>query len=77
MAKTPTGRKFDRLKRSARQSALYRGHDLANFDTYLYSRGISGCAKCRVCGAEVQVITNPLPNEIEIGGEAVAIGCKE
>ena len=31
-------------------------------------------AHCTLCGAWVQVIAHPAPNEIDIGGEAVAVG---
>jgi hypothetical protein len=29
-----------------------------------------------MCGKEVQITMNPLPNEIEVGGEAVALNCE-
>ena len=27
------------------------------------------------CGAEVQIVTRPMPNEIDIGGSAIAMNC--
>ena len=30
---------------------------------------------CKLCGREVQINTKPLPNEIDIGGEALALNC--
>lgn len=32
-------------------------------------------SKCRRCGMGVQILTHPAPNEIDIGGEAVALNC--
>lgn len=32
---------------------------------------------CTACGREVSVNAAPAPNEIDIGGEAVSVGCKE
>lgn len=31
---------------------------------------------CKFCGREVDVKTNPAPNDIDIGGEAVALNCQ-
>lgn len=50
----------------------WRHHDLTLFFPENQSIQI---AKCRRCGAEVQVILYPKPNEINIGGEAVALTC--
>ena len=32
-------------------------------------------AVCETCGAGVSISTRPLPNEIDIGGSAVAVNC--
>lgn len=60
------------LKRQARESAKWRGHKLGNFravemDCFL--------AVCKECGAQVVVNTKPRANDIDIMGNAVAIGC--
>jgi hypothetical protein len=34
-----------------------------------------GYSNCIRCGKEVEVLTHPLPNEIEVGGSAVAENC--
>ena len=65
--------KLDRLIKEAGESCQYRGHRMSRFQhtesqTQAYSY-------CRVCGCDVGVKTNPLPNEIDIGGEAVALDC--
>jgi hypothetical protein len=68
--------KEKRLKKEAMDSAMWRGHSfrgawLAHDCGYLFSR------ECRVCGAWVQVNLKPVANDIDIGGTAVAINCKE
>jgi hypothetical protein len=63
---------FDRLSREARAAARWRGHDLTHFrpiDTHHWR------AQCRNCPADVDVNLHPLPNEIDISGEAVALNC--
>jgi len=32
-------------------------------------------SKCKVCGAYVTINDNPAPNDIEIGGAALAVHC--
>lgn len=62
-----------RLKASAEESARLRGHALGPWlegHTKFARR-----ASCSRCGREVVVNTWPAPNEIDIGGEAVAVGC--
>jgi hypothetical protein len=63
-----------RLKKEAIESCLFRGHEMLrwhkgkNDDDYF----VTNCCKC---GMIAEVILKPLPNEIEIGGEAVALNC--
>lgn len=61
------------LKREARESATWRGHKLRPFVTY--HDGKVATATCRDCPVSVTVNTHPAPNEIDIGGDAVAINC--
>ena len=68
-----TRTKDNRLRRQARATAAARGHDMAPFRK-LNGRRMWRCA-CRTCGAYVDVTTWPMPNEIEIGGTAVALHC--
>lgn len=65
--------KLQRLKREARAAATARGHTLARFN---YWHGGRYYAYCSQCGEEALVRERPAPNEIEIGGEAVALNCK-
>ena len=62
-----------RLKREAREGATWRGHKMTPFR--LYSPGGKFYSECVRCGRSVSVVLRPLPNEIDIGGEAVAVGC--
>ena len=64
-------RRIERLKKEALHSCKQRGHKMSKFISWPRS-----CmAECSVCGLYVQVIAKPLPNEIEIGGTAVAQNC--
>lgn len=59
------------LKQSALESTTFRGHKMAAWKDFL---AVSRCA-CKVCGMEVSVTPNPAPNDIDIGGPAVALTC--
>ena len=61
------------LKEEARSAAEWRGHILYDFVTF--KDGNRARSACWLCGAEVDVITDPAPNEIDIGGTAVALNC--
>lgn len=67
-------RKIDRLKKSAKESAEWRGHIMGKFET----RGDNGAVSvCQVAGCNAQVVVNtrPMPNQIDIMGDAVAVDC--
>jgi hypothetical protein len=66
-------RKIERLKREALESCRFRGHKMERFLDY-ESYAVSACKNC--CKVVV-VIPSPSPNEIDIGGEAVALGCED
>ena len=66
-----TKTKLNGLIREAKHSCGFRGHRMARF-THLGSRAIS---ECLICRKGVEVNANPMPNEIDIGGEAVAVNC--
>ena len=63
------------LKFSARRSAEFRGHRLGNFKSYSKTTAMAICQNPG-CYCSVTVLTKPWPNEINIGGQAVAIHCK-
>lgn len=72
-----TKAKLDRLIKDARTVCKFRGHDMRRFVKLPISLSISAASICKKCGASVVVRTKPLPNEIDIGGSAVAIDCKK
>ena len=66
-------RSLAELKREAREAAADRGHDLMHFAKVSARIHVAMCAKCK---RQVQINTSPVPNEIDIGGEAVALDCE-
>lgn len=66
-------RTLNELKASAKESTDFRGHHLGEWQ----DNGTGSQNTCLECGKQVQVLTDLLPNDIEIGGEAVAIGCTD
>jgi len=68
-------RKIERLRKEAIEACEFRGHTMYPF-AYVHAYGRhTAYSACIHCGKEVQIIPKPYPNEIEIGGEAVALGC--
>ena len=60
------------MMQEAREAATFRGHEVKNWnvlgnDCYLLV--------CKDCKMEVMVKEFPLPNEIQVGGEAIALSC--
>ncbi len=55
-------------------AATFRGHKLGFFTSLSDTKASADCA---VCGMGVSVNTSPPPNGIDIGGEAVALNCKD
>jgi len=65
---------LDNLKNEAQETATFRGHDLSpwkSINNYIEE------ATCRGCNAYVRVNINPAPNDIDIGGDAVALNCEK
>jgi hypothetical protein len=62
---------LESLQEECADSMRYRGHDpvcvQVTEDMALYV--------CMNCGMEAQVLSWPMPNQIDIGGEAVALNC--
>lgn len=59
------------LKDGAKGFVSKRGHRIGAWE----NQGKYSYAQCSNCNMEVQINTNPLPNEIAISGEAVAREC--
>lgn len=68
---------LDALKKFAKQSAIFRGHKLSRWSMYGGYRKDLYTAHCTKCGKGVWVNVTPLPNDINIGGEAIALNCKK
>jgi hypothetical protein len=68
--------KLSRLRQSARKSATTKGHHLGRF-TRDAPLSTTAHAQCTVCGMHVIINAHPMPNEIDIGGMAVAMTCTE
>ena len=65
--------KLDALRCEPYDSTTWRGHLIGPWTTG--DRKLSTSA-CLHCGRTVTVNARPMPNEINIGGEAVAINCE-
>lgn len=73
-----------RLSRSGMRSCRERGHEMGRVGWQHQQhtdkpRGYGhweGFTVCRLCGADLHLNTHPLPNEIDISGEGVALNCK-
>lgn len=65
-------RKIERLKRDAREAAVLRRHRLGRFFHYTPENAVTSCI---TCSAQIQVLSSPAPNQIDIGGPALALNC--
>lgn len=64
-------------QRAAIQTAEARGHVMRRWhENTLASGKRELSAECRLCSAYVVVRPDPAPNEVEVGGTAVATDCK-
>ncbi len=57
----------------AMEACRFRGHDMGHWQASP-QRG-SAYSRCLVCDAQATVKVDPLPNNIDIGGSAVAVHC--
>ena len=68
-----------RLKQEAIEACTVRGHKMVPFVTLqrpnVQARGYVARSVCINCGKYVQIETKPAPNSIDIGGDAIALGC--
>jgi len=67
--------KINRLRIEALESCNWRGHDMKRFSITQTYQGKVGESECKKCKMLVHILYKPYPNEIEIGGEAVALNC--
>lgn len=63
-----------RLKKEALEACQFRGHDMKRFKqhSFFLNRHYSHCKRCDM---QVEVNRQPMPNQIDIGGEAIALFC--
>lgn len=60
------------MMQEAREVATSRGHNVKNWDVIGNDCYLLECKDCKM---QVMVKEFPLPNEIQVGGEAVALSC--
>lgn len=66
-----------KLKSEAAGVCAALGHKMTHFKQYRTGDGrVVFVSICKECGMDVAVKPRPWPNEINIGGEAVATTCK-
>ena len=65
------------LKKEATETAICRGHAIVWSSPIHGERTSIQRGECSNCGAGVQINMNPLPNDIDIGGVAIAVYCKK
>ena len=61
-----------RLKKEALESTASRGHQMSKWQRWTPYNYVAECGNCH---AEVQVLSKPAANQIDIGGEAVTLNC--
>ena len=62
------------LRNQAINACVARGHQMTNF-VEANERGNMFRAECQKCNCFVDINVNPLPNENEISGDALALEC--
>ena len=65
-------KKIDRLITEAKESCKLRGHSMLPFHHYEEGLAYSECTRCQ---RATWINANPMPNQIEIAGGAVARHC--
>lgn len=63
------------LRKQATKSAEFRGHTIKWHSPYHSERQSLQNGECINCACEIQILMNPAPNQIDIGGMAVALTC--
>jgi hypothetical protein len=69
----PLSEALKKLADEGEETAKLRGHRL--FWSYYDLLEGKASATCAVCGRGVNVVVDPAPNDIDISGEALAVGC--
>ena len=71
--KRPYWLKLSRLIHQAQIVTKSRGHTMGRFKRS--KDGASAISHCKSCKCYAQVIANPQPNQIDLGGDALALQC--
>ncbi len=64
--------KRDSLKKSAGDSVMFRSHHMGRWTDVDDRRAVCECERC---GMQLVINAKPIPNEIDVGGEACALDC--
>ena len=59
------------LRDDALDCCKWRGHTMVP----VLRKSTNEIYECKVCGAYMQILASPAPNQIDIGGPAVALTC--
>jgi hypothetical protein len=62
------------LSREAHESAKFRGHDMTRFKRINHKQWYS---ECKNCHKTMIINIDPMQNEIDIMGNAIALDCAE
>ena len=69
--------KLSTLKKQAQKSTAFRGHRMRWGQEFVGTNGSkSQIGICKCCGRMVLLLERVLPNQIDIGGSALAENCK-
>ena len=68
--------KMNQLKVEALQDTKFRGHVMGDWISHNYYTETIQFCHCLKCDMQVVINTKPLPNKINVSGEAVALTCK-
>lgn len=71
-----------KLRKEALESCNWRGHKMGRFIRIKHTMNGKPIERewqstCKVCGKSVWINIAPLPNQIDICGEAVALNCTD
>lgn len=66
--------KLRRLKKEALESCEFRDHLMGRWYSFSPTAAHS---ECQECGKQVVIDAHPMPNGIEVFGEAVALSCED
>ena len=68
--------KLASLRYKAQVACKLRGHDMRPFEQSDWYKATKRYSTCCRCDMQVAINAQPAANEIDIGGEAVALNCK-